>query len=158
MQRIGMRGDAESTKPRNILDNRSRFTAERVWCSRHAEGDVMSAVRADLDTIDAQDAIEVGRSFGRASAVAMISEDHELQTRRGRSRSNTRAVPCAIRAAGVHVIRAHDGAPRESRITAPFRLERSRRQSREQKKNDGGHEDRRHYEKLPYHLILVTPR
>src|SRR6185503_15431295 len=53
---IGMRADAEAADALHILHHVARVAAEWVRRRRHVEGDVMAAVGADFDAVEAEDA------------------------------------------------------------------------------------------------------
>ena len=117
-----MRGDAEPAEPADVLDDVARLAAERIRRGRHVERDVVAAVGADLDAVEAQDAGAIGRRIGRARAVAVIGEDDELQAGAGGRRGDLVGRAPAVGSVGVDVERAGNvPSPRACRRRAAAR-------------------------------------
>src|SRR5690348_7188957 len=73
--------NAEAAETPDVLDHSSRFAAERIRRCCHIEGDVVAATRADLDTVEAENAVPILRRIRPTSAVAMIGQDDEGESR-----------------------------------------------------------------------------
>jgi hypothetical protein len=101
-----MGGNPEATQPRHVFDNGRRRTAERIRSRGHVERDVMPLVGADLDGVDAQHAVYVGRRIGRTRAVAMVGEDDEAQPGARGSLRDAVLISRAVRARRVNVVSA----------------------------------------------------
>jgi hypothetical protein len=74
-----VRGNPEATKPSHIFDHRGRLSSKRKRSRSHVERNVVTAVRADLDAIEAQHVFDVLRGTERARPVAVVGEDHEAK-------------------------------------------------------------------------------
>ena len=83
----------QAAEPRDVLDDRRGSPPSGYGARRHVERDVVPAVRADLDGVEAQHAVEVGGRIGRARAVAVVGEDDELQAGARRGRGEPRRSP-----------------------------------------------------------------
>ena len=105
-----MRGDAESAEPPHVLDDVARLAAERIRRRRHVERDVVAAVRADLDAVEAQHARSIRRRIGRARRVAVVGEDDELQAGARGGRGDLVGAAQAVGSIGVDVEDAGDRA------------------------------------------------
>jgi hypothetical protein len=79
-----MRSYRNSAEPVHVVDNVTAFPAERIRRLRQAECDQMPVDGADLHTVDVQHAVPVIGQIGRSRPIAMVGDDHELQTRRRR--------------------------------------------------------------------------
>ena len=98
-----MRGDAESAEPADVFDDVARLAGERIRRRRHVERDVVAAVGADLDAVEAQHAGPIRRRIGRARAVAVVGEDDELQAGAGGSGRDLVGPAQAVGSVGVDV-------------------------------------------------------
>ena len=90
LQRIGMGSDTESAKALHVLDDGRGFPTEAIGHGREIEGDIVPAVRADLDAVDAQHAVDVSRRIGLSRSITMFSEHDEAQP--GSTRGSGEAV------------------------------------------------------------------
>ncbi len=122
-----MRGNAEAAQPPYVFDHRRGLATERIGRSTHVQRNVVTPVRADLDAIEAQHAIGVGRRILLPRAVAVIREDHEAQAGRGGGRRDLVAAVDAIGNGAVDVKRARDGSRGDDRIDIAGGLDRTRR-------------------------------
>ena len=101
-----MRGHAEAAQPSDILGHVVGFPTERIRRGRHPERNVVPAVRADLNRVQAQHTVEVNRRIRCSRAVAVVSDDGELKPgARGGGRDRV-LVERPVRACGVDVKRA----------------------------------------------------
>jgi len=139
-----MRDDAEPAKAFHVLHDRIRLATQRIGRSRHVERHEVSTVRADFDGVHAEYAVKIGRRVRRARPVTVVRENDELQAGAFRRGSDRIFVRSAIRTIRMNVIGAGDRAPRCVGIGLGGEADRARRQSDEQKKNDGDHQGRRH--------------
>jgi len=85
---IRMGDHAESAEPLHVFDDVARFPAQWIRRLRKADGDVMAALRAQLDPIEDEHAGTILWRVGLARAVAVIGEDDEVQTGAGGSRGH----------------------------------------------------------------------
>jgi hypothetical protein len=110
--------NAKPAEPSNICDNPRAVPTQRIRRWPRANRNVVPAVGADLDTVNAQHAVDVLGTIRRPRAVAMIGEDDEVQTGRPRGRRYGRLVADAVRSRRVHVKGAPHRTGRDSRISA----------------------------------------
>ena len=92
--RVRVRGDAETAEARDVLDDVARLPGQPIGRLPEAERDVVAAGRADLDSVDEQDAVDVPRRRRRPRAVAVVREHDEIEAcARGRRRATSSGVP-----------------------------------------------------------------
>ncbi len=143
--------DAEPAEPLDVFDNVLCIPAQGIRGCRHIEGNVVAAVGADLDSVEAQHPVQVGRRIRRPRRVAMIGDDDELKSGARGGRRNRVAIADAVGARTMNVERASDGATANAFIDGTRRLRRSRRQRGENKNKNGGQNGRRPRQR-PAHL------
>lgn len=124
LRRIGMRDDAESTQPPDVLDDVARLAGETIRRARHAQGDVVAVGRADLDAIDHEHAGDVARRVHEAGRVAMVGQHDEVETRARGGVGHFVLSAGAVGGARVHVDSAADG----QRVRSEGKRPASRRQ------------------------------
>src|SRR2546428_13765975 len=105
-----MRRDAEATEPPDVFDDVARFPTERIRRGWHVERRIVTAGCADFDAVEAKDPGPVHRRIRCARTVAVVGEGDELQARPSRGGGDVVRAAAAVRAAGMNVEDAGDGA------------------------------------------------
>ena len=110
-----------------------------------SERDVVAPVRADLDGVDAQHAVRnTGGRGGRVPSPWSVRMTNASPARDAAA-AMASLVARSVGACGVNVIGAGTVRRCSVRVDGAATLHAGpRRQRREQKKNDGGHDGRRH--------------
>ena len=136
--------DAETAEPGHVGDHTGGVAAERIRRLRQPEGQVVTAVRADLDRVEEEQAGPVGCGLRRARAVAVVRQHDEVQPGAARGGRYLVGRPAAVgpgavdmngsahhrdRVAGRRRVEVRVGAGRSRRNQEPERApERQRRQ------------------------------
>ena len=98
----------EPAEPGDVFRDGLCGPAERIWRARHVERDVVPLIRADLDGVQTEHAVDVRRRIGRTRRVAVIGQDDEREAGPRRGGGNGRLVARAVGAGGMNVVRAGD--------------------------------------------------
>ena len=105
-----MGGDGKSPEAMDVVDDVARLAGQRVRGGRHVEREQMAAGGADLDRVDAQDAVAVRGRLGLRGRIAMVGDDDELQSGLRRRGRDVVDAAVAVGPIGVDVEHARDGA------------------------------------------------
>ena len=155
---IRMCGDAKPAETADVLDDCGRFTAKGIRGRLRIERDVVAAVCADFDGIEAEHAAQVDGRIRRLSTVAMVAENGELQAGASRRSRDVRLRSGSVRARCVNVIGATQRSASQLNVdTIERNPDRTWRQRRDEEKKDGGQGGRRHQDKL-LHRRATAPR
>jgi hypothetical protein len=101
----------------------------------------MAAIRADLDPIETQHAVQVLGRIGRTRAVAVIGHDDELEAGAARCAGNRRFVRKAVGPRGVDVKSAASRPGCTRGVCAGYPARRWRK-GREDENDNGGRDGR----------------
>ena len=144
--RVGMRRHAEAAEPPDVFDDVARLAGK-------GERRIVAAGCADFDAIEAKDPGSVRRRIRCARAVAVVGEGDELQARPSGGGGDLVRTAAAVRAAGVNVETAGDGA------VGPRRQgEARRRDGRDDQRSGSGCEGRRHENPALHESRARAPR
>ena len=138
LRRIRMCRDSESAEAPHVLHDISRFARQRVRSLRQTEGDVVAAAGADLDGVDAEDALVIHGRLRRTRAVAVIGDDDEGEPGACGRRGDLLDVAAPVRDACVYVHRAAHGA-----VASPALERGPARREQDAPNGNGGREGRR---------------
>jgi hypothetical protein len=98
-----MRDDPETAEALHVLDHVPRFAAKRIRRGRHADGDVVAALCAQLYSVDDEHPGAILWSVCFPRAIAVVGKDDEVQTCASRSGGDLINRARSIRTIGVNV-------------------------------------------------------